>query len=64
MHEAYEGRMWAAHHEQLSNWVGDALAAIGRGLNRLAGWDGSSHKLLAIVAALAVTLVTFKGTTA
>ena len=64
MYDEIEGRMWTAHHEQFSRTVSDAVAMLRDGARRLAGWDGSGHQLVAIVAALAVTLLTFRGTAA
>ena len=55
MRDEIDGRMWVAHHDQFSQWVGDAAAAIRGGLYRLAGWDGSLHQLLALAAAFALT---------
>ena len=55
MREELDGRMWVAHHEQFGDWVDGAAATIRAGLARFAGWDGSSHQLLAMVAAFAVT---------
>jgi hypothetical protein len=62
MRDELDGRMWIAHHQQFGEWVDEALAVIRSGLGRLAGWDGSSHQLLAIVAAFAVTAITFNAT--
>jgi hypothetical protein len=64
MYDEIEGRIWIAHHAQFSRMIGDALAMLRDGARRLAGWDGSGHQLFAIVAAFAVTLLTFKGTAA
>ena len=55
MRDELDGRMWIDHHEQFGQWVGDAAATIRAGLYRLAGWDGSAHQLLALVAAFALT---------
>jgi hypothetical protein len=55
MRDEIDGRMWVAHHDQFSQWVGSAAATIRAGLSRLAGWDGSVHQLLALVAAFALT---------
>ena len=55
MREELDGRMWIDHHEQFVTWVGDAAAAVRAGLARFAGWDGSTHQLLAMIAAFAVT---------
>lgn len=62
MEHAYESRTWADAHEHFSRWMGGALAALGRGLDRLAGRDGASRQLAALVAAFAITLITFRGT--
>jgi hypothetical protein len=55
MRDEIDGRMWVAHHDRYSQWVGDAAGAIRAGLYRLAGWDGSMHQLLALAAAFALT---------
>src|SRR4051812_18626929 len=55
MRDEIDGRMWVAHHDQFSQWVGGAGAAVRAGLYRFAGWDGSAHQLLALVAAFALT---------
>ena len=55
MRDDIDGRMWVAHHDSYSQWVADAAAAIRGGLDRLAGWDGSVHQLLALAAAFALT---------
>jgi len=55
MRDELDSRMWLAHHDQFSQWVGAAAATIRAGLHRLGGWDGSTHQLLALVAAFALT---------
>ena len=55
MRDELDGRMWIAHHDQFSQWVGTAADTIRAGLYRLAGWDGSVHQLLALAAAFALT---------
>ena len=55
MRDELDGRMWVAHHDQFSEWVGTAAATIRAGLHRLSGWDGSAHQLLALAAAFALT---------
>jgi hypothetical protein len=55
MRDEIDGRMWVAHHDRFSQWVGDAAGAVRAGLYRLAGWDGSVHQLLALAAAFALT---------
>lgn len=63
MRDELDGRMWVAHHEQFGQWVDDAIVAIRGGLGRLAYWDGSTHQLLALIAAFAITGLTFNTTT-
>jgi hypothetical protein len=55
MRDEIDGRMWVAHHEQFSQWAGNAAAAIRAGLYRLASWDGSVQQLFALAAAFALT---------
>ena len=55
MRDEIDGRMWVAHHDDFSRWVGDAASAIRSGLYRLSGWDGSAHQLIALAAAFALT---------
>ncbi|HMG48886.1 MAG TPA: hypothetical protein VK614_15670 [Allosphingosinicella sp.] len=55
MREELDGRMWVDHHEQFGEWVDGVAVTLRAGLARLAGWDGSTHQLLAIIAAFAVT---------
>ena len=64
MRDELDGRMWVDHHEQFGEWVDSAVATIRSGLGRLAAWDGSTHQLLAIIAAFAVTALTFNSTVA
>ena len=55
MRDELDGRMWVDHHEQFGEWVDNAAAAVRSGIARFADWDGSTHQLLAIIAAFAVT---------
>lgn len=55
MRDELDGRMWVDHHEAYSDWVDSAIAAVRAGFGRFAGWDGSTHQLLALVAAFALT---------
>jgi len=64
MRDELDGRMWVDHHDQFGEWVDSALAVLRSGLGRLAAWDGSTHQLLALVAAFAVTALTFNTTAA
>ena len=41
-----------------------AIASVRAGLGRFANWDGTTHQLLAMVAAFAITSLTFNATTA
>jgi hypothetical protein len=64
MRDESDGRMWVAHHDQFGKWVDSAVSALRSGLDRLAGWDGSTHQLFAIIAAFAITAITFNATAA
>lgn len=64
MRDELDGRMWVAHHEQFSEWVGGAIATVRASLHRFAQWDGSTHQLLAMAAAFAITAITFNATAA
>jgi hypothetical protein len=55
MRDELDGRIWVDHHDQFSELVDNAAAAIRAGLARFAHWDGSTHQLLALIAAFAVT---------
>jgi len=57
------GRLWVAHHNEFSLWAGRAFAALRRGFERLASWDGTTQQLLAILAALLITSLGFASTT-
>jgi len=56
------GRLWVAHHNEFSLWVGRVFGRLRQSLARFASWDGTTHQLLAIVAALAVTSLGFTTT--
>jgi len=64
MRDELDGRMWVDHHEAFGQWVSDAVATVRASLSRLANWDGTTHQLLALVAAFAITSLTFNTTTA
>ncbi|HEV2817776.1 MAG TPA: hypothetical protein VGW40_11235 [Allosphingosinicella sp.] len=55
MRDELDGRMWVDHHDGFGEAVDNAAAALRAGIARFAGWDGSTHQLLAIIAAFAVT---------
>ena len=57
-----ESRMWADHHAQFSDWVGDAANAVRGALARLPAWDGTTHQLMALVASFAITALSFNAT--
>jgi hypothetical protein len=57
------GRLWVAHHNEFSLWVGRVFARLRRSFERLASWDGTTPQLLAIIAALLVTSLGFASTT-
>lgn len=55
MRDELDGRMWADHHDQFNQWVRDATTVVRAALDRFAGWDGTTHQLLALIAAFALT---------
>jgi len=55
MRDELDGRMWADHHDQFNLWVQDATNTVRSALARFAGWDGTTHQLLALIAAFAIT---------
>jgi len=64
MRDELDGRMWVENHDQFGQLVDDGLAALRAGFARFAQWDGSTHQLLALVAAFAITGLTFNSTAA
>ena len=64
MRDEMDGRLWVEHHQAFSDGIDRALASLRAGMVRLAAWDGSSHQLIALAAAFAVTALTFNSTTA
>ena len=63
MRDLIDARLWADHHQAFDDFVIRAAYAIRSGLHRLAAWDGSTHQLLALVLAFAITALTFNATT-
>jgi hypothetical protein len=55
MRDELDGRMWVDHHDGFGDLVDNAAAALRTGIARFGGWDGSTHQLLALIAAFAVT---------
>lgn len=55
MRDELDGRMWADHHEGFSELVDGAIAGVRGAFARFAGWDGTTHQLLAMAAAFALT---------
>jgi hypothetical protein len=55
MRDELDGRMWADHHEAFGEWVDGAVATVRGAFARFAGWDGTTHQLLALAAAFALT---------
>jgi hypothetical protein len=55
MRDEIDSRMWLAHHDDFSRWVESAAGAVRSAITRLAGWDGTTHQLLALIAAFAIT---------
>ena len=46
---------WANNHSDFSAGIDRGLAALRSAFIRFGNWDGSTHQLLALVAAFAVT---------
>jgi hypothetical protein len=46
---------WASHHSDFAAGIDRGLAALRSRLGRFADWDGTTHQLLALIAAFAVT---------
>ena len=63
MRDQLDARIWVENHEAFSDGIDRALTAIRSGLNRFAAWDGTTHQLLALVLAFAITALTFNATT-
>src|ERR1044072_9333001 len=55
MRDELDGRMWVDHHDGFGDLVDNAAAALRAGIARFAGWDGSTHQLLAMAGARAGT---------
>jgi hypothetical protein len=64
MRDEIDARMWVAHHEQFNEVVDRAVIAVRSAAARLAGWDGTTHQLLALGIAFVITAMTFNATTA
>jgi len=64
MRDEMDSRMWIEHHDELSLSIDRGLARLRSGLARLAHWDGTTPQLLAMVAAFAVTALSFNTTAA
>lgn len=62
MLDAMSGRIWAAHHNQFSQSVSRGFSRLRQGFGRFASWDGTTHQLLAILAALVITSLGFTST--
>jgi hypothetical protein len=62
MRDEIDGRMWVEHHQAFGEAVDRALDGLRAFAGRFAGWDGSSHQLLVIVLAFAVTALSFRTT--
>jgi hypothetical protein len=64
MRDEMDARMWVEHHGAFADGIDRALAGLRSAVSRLAGWDGSSHQLIALVLAFAITGLTFQSTSA
>ena len=59
MRDAYDAMIWNDHHDQFSEYVDGAVKAAGSHLRRAASASAVPGQLLAAVAAVSLTLVTF-----
>jgi hypothetical protein len=64
MRDEIDARLWTDHHEAFAEGVDRAFAGLRSALGRFAQWDGSSHQLLALVVAFAITALSFQSTAA
>ena len=63
MRDELDGRMWVEHHEQFAAIWSTALSPRSAPASAGSGqWDGSTHQLLALVAAFVITGLTFNTT--
>ena len=63
MRDEIDARFWNDHHEAFADSVDRALGRLKNMVARFAEWDGTTHQLLALVAAFAITTLTFQSTT-
>lgn len=63
MRDEMDGRLWVAHHDELSLLIDRGVARVRHGLARFASWDGTTPQLFAIVAAFLITSLGFTSTT-
>lgn len=59
MRDEIDARLWNEHHEAFSQAIDAGVARLRSGLARLAVWDGSTQHLFALVAAFAITALSF-----
>ena len=63
MRDEMYGRLWEAHHDQFSEWVGTAFAAAGERLRSLPRLGGAQQLFAAVISA-GLTLITFTASAA
>jgi len=64
MRDEMDARLWVDHHEAFSRDLDRGLEKLKLGLIRLWQWDGSLAQGAALVAAFALTALSFTATTA
>lgn len=64
MRDEYDARLWVEYHEALTSGIDRGLVALRSAAGRFAAWDGSSHQLLALLLAFAITGLSFNTTAA
>ena len=62
MRDEMDSRIWVDNHEAFSRDLERAFASVRLGLGRLWNWDGSTHQLLALIAAFLITGLSFNST--
>ena len=64
MRDEIDARFWVDHHEGFSAGIDQLFAGLRSVATRFAAWDGSSHQLVALLLAFAITGLSFNTTAA
>ena len=63
MRDEMDGRLWVAHHDELSLSIDRGLTRLRNSVARLSIWDGTTPQLFAILGAFVITSLGFASTT-